>query len=219
MVIDCSTVIVVCGCHVTCILILANDWFSRISMLLYDCTAQVLNLTQHIEDGFETGTITGIVLVDLSAAYDTVNHRRLLDKVYNMTRDYRLMCMIRTLLDNRRFFVELGGKRSRSLPQGSVVAPLLFNVYTNDQPIHPGTRSFVYSDDLAVTTQSTDFAPIEETLTSALRGLSEYYTTNQLRANPTKTQVSLFHLRNHECGKQLNISWNGVNLTHCNLPV
>ena len=74
------------------------------------CTAQVLNLTQHIEDGFETGKITGIVLVDLSAAYDTVNHRRLLEKVYNMTRDYRLMCMIRTLLENRRFFVELGGK-------------------------------------------------------------------------------------------------------------
>ena len=91
--------------------------------------------------------------------------------------------------------------------------------YTNDQPIHLGTRSFVYADDLAITTQSTDFAPIEETLTSALDGLSEYYTTNQLRANPTKTQASLFHLRNRECGKQLNISWNGVNLTHCNLLV
>ena len=63
------------------------------------------------------------------------------------------------------------------------------------------------------------FAPIEETLTSAIDGLSEYYTTNQLRANPTKTQVSLFHLRNRECGKQHNISWNGVNLTHCNLLV
>ena len=53
----------------------------------------------------------------------------------------------------------------------------------------------------------------------ALDGLLEYYTANQLSAYPTKTQVSLFHLRNRECGKQLNISWNGVNLTHCNLPV
>ena len=189
------------------------------------CTAQVLHLTQHIDDGFKTGKITGIVLVDLSAAHDTVTHRRLLEKVYNMTRDYRHMCMIRTLLENRRFFVELGGKRSRwrsqrnGLPQGSVLAPLLFNVYTNHQPIHPDTRSFVYADELAVTTHSTDFAPIEETLTSALDGLSEYYTTNELRANSTKTQVRLFHLRNRECGKQLNISCNGVNLTHCNLPV
>ena len=185
----------------------------------------MLNLTQHIENGFETGKINGVVLEDLSAAYDTVNHRRLLENVYNMTRDYHLMCMIRTLLENRRFFVELGGKISRwrsqrnGLPQASVLAPLPFNVYTNDQPIHPGTRSVVYADDLAVTIQSTDFAPIEETLISALDGLSEYYTTHQLRANPTKTQVSLFHLQNRECGKQFNISWNGVNLTHCNLPV
>ena len=34
-------------------------------------------------------------------------------KVYNMTRDYRLMCMICTLLEKRRFFVELEGERSR----------------------------------------------------------------------------------------------------------
>ena len=76
-------------------------------------TAQVLNLSQHIEDGIETEKITDIVLVDLSAACDTVNHRILLEKVYNMTRDYRLMCMIRTLLENRFFFMEFGGKISR----------------------------------------------------------------------------------------------------------
>ena len=138
--------------------------------------------------------VVTIVLVDPSATYDTVNHRRLLEKVYNMTRDYRLMYMIRTLLENRRIFVELRGKISRwrpqrnGLPQGSVLAPLIFIIYSNDQYINPGTRSFVHADDIAVTTQSTGFAPIEETLTSALDGLSEYYTTNQLRANPTKTK-------------------------------
>ena len=37
----------------------------------------------------------------------------------------------------------------------------------------PGHAQFAYADDLAVATQSTDFAPIEETLISALNGLSE----------------------------------------------
>ena len=125
-------------------------------LLGQSCTAKELNLIQHIEVGLETGKITGIAIVDLSAAYDTVNHRRSLDKVYNMTRKYRLMCTIRTLLENHRFFVELGGQISRwrpqrnGIPQGDVLAPLLFNVYTNDLHIHPGTRSFAYADDLAL---------------------------------------------------------------------
>ena len=37
------------------------------------CTSQLLNLTEHIEDGYEKRLITGAVFVDLSAAYDTVN--------------------------------------------------------------------------------------------------------------------------------------------------
>ena len=36
-------------------------------------TSQVLNLTQHIEDGFEEGLVCGVVFVDPSAAYDTIN--------------------------------------------------------------------------------------------------------------------------------------------------
>ena len=51
------------------------------------CTSQLLNLTQHIEDGFEKSAITGTVFVDLSAAYDTVNHKLLLNKLYDLTRD------------------------------------------------------------------------------------------------------------------------------------
>ena len=39
------------------------------------CCDQLLNLTQYIEDGFEEKKITGTVFVDLTAAYDTVNHR------------------------------------------------------------------------------------------------------------------------------------------------
>ena len=37
-------------------------------------TGQLLNLTQHIEDGYERCVVTGTVFVDLSAAYDTISH-------------------------------------------------------------------------------------------------------------------------------------------------
>ena len=71
------------------------------------CTSQLLNLTEHIEGGYEKCLITGAVFVDLSAAFDAVNHRRLLSKVLEMNGDVQLTDLIRTMLENRRFFVVL----------------------------------------------------------------------------------------------------------------
>ena len=103
-------------------------------------TGQLLNLTQDIEDGFEKRLVTGAVFVDLSAAYDTVNHRILMTKIYQMTDDKAMTTLLGTLLKNRMFYVALNQKKSRwrqqrnGLPQGSILAPLLYNIYTNDQP-------------------------------------------------------------------------------------
>ena len=189
------------------------------------CTGQLLNLTQYIEDGYEKGLITGTVFVDLSAAYDTVNHRILTKKLFEITKDVRLTELIQNLLSNRRFFVDLNGNRSRwrrqknGLPQGSVLAPLLFNIYTNDQPGHPDTRRFLFADDLSIGAQGRTFKEVENTLTDALVGLTPYYEANHLRANPDKTQVSVFHLKNREADRQLKVCWQGKWLTSTNKPV
>ena len=188
------------------------------------CTSQLLNLTQHIEDGYEEGMITGTAFVDLSAAYDTVNHRLLIQKLYNTTLDSQLCRVIQNLLSDRRFYVELNNERSRwriqknGLPQGSVLSPTLFNIYTNDQPILDGTRGFIYADDLCVTAQYPTFKEVEQQIEEALGELTHYYRSNSLRANPDKTQVTAFHLRNREAKRSLQVSWNGVDLENTDTP-
>ena len=189
------------------------------------CCGQVLNLTQFIEDGYETKQITGTVFVDLTAAYDTVNHRGLLLKIARMTKSRHLVNVIASLLQNRRLYVEIDGKRSRwhaqknGLPQGSVLAPLLFNVYTNDQPSSPDTRRFIYADDLCIATQATSFETIEQRLTSALEAMGNYYERWSLNANPSKTQVCAFHLKNREASRELRIQWYDKELEYHRNPV
>ena len=189
------------------------------------CCSQILNLTQYIEDGFEKKQITGAVFVDLTAAYDTVNHRSLLLKVAQTIRNNSIVHIIESLLTNRRFFVEMDGRQSRwriqnnGLPQGSVLAPTLFNIYTNDQPQYQNIRRYIYADDLCISTQSDSFTTIEERLSNALTTLSAYYKKWHLNANPSKTQVCAFHLNNRLANRKLKIKWGDNELENHPHPV
>ena len=54
---------------------------------------------------------------------------------------------------------------------------------------------------------------------SAMNTMTTYYDTNQLRANPSKTQVCAFHLKNREAKRELNVVWNGTRLSNTTTPV
>ena len=60
---------------------------------------------------------------------------------------------------------------------------------------------------------------MEKRLTNFLDQLTPYYEENHLRANPSKTQVCAFHLRNREANRQLQVTWSGTPLEHCEYPV
>ena len=62
------------------------------------CCIKLLNLTQHIEDGYQRGMITVAAFVDLSAAYDTVNHRLPIRKLYDFTEGSPLCRVIQNML-------------------------------------------------------------------------------------------------------------------------
>ena len=178
----------------------SNRWITpnKGGSRLQTCTSQLLNLTQHIEDGYKNRMITVAAFVDLSASYDTVNHRIVIHKIFNTTRDSPLCRVIQNMLSSRRFYAELNNERSRWRKQkkGSVLSPVLCNIYTNDQPIFPGTRRCIYADDLCVAVQHPYFTEVEETIEDALEEITQYYISNSLQANPDKTQVTEFNLRN-----------------------
>ena len=129
------------------------------------------------------------------------------------------------LLANIRFYVDLHGKKrhwrtqKNEVPQGSTLAPALFNIYTIDQPISNNTRSFIYADDIAIATKSKSFNKLEDTLSKTLTTMSTYYIEFFLKLNPAKTQVCAFHFNNTEAHKKLNINWNGEKLQHTQNPV
>ena len=76
--------------------------------------------------------------------------------------------------------------------------PLTTPVQHLHSPIHDGTRNFIYADDLCVTAQYSSFTEVETTIGDAVDELTQYYRSNSLCANPDKTQVTAFHLRNKE---------------------
>jgi len=102
---------------------------------------QVTLLTQNIEDSFSSKRKAGAVFVDLTAAYDTVWHRSLTCKLLQLLPDRHMVHMIMEMVGNRSFSLTTGnGQRSRlrrlknGVPQGSILASLLFNIYICDLP-------------------------------------------------------------------------------------
>ena len=88
------------------------------------------------------------------------------------------------------------------LLQESVLAPLLFNIYANDQPLPTDCSRYIYADDLCITTQPSDFQHVEQTLDLALGEIFIYYSSNHLKPNPDKTQICFFHLRNRDAKRK-----------------
>ena len=123
--------------------------------------------------------------------------------------------MIMEFVRNRSFTLSTGeSKQSRlcclknGVFQGSVLAPLQFNIYTYDLPSMI-SRKFAYADDLALLHSSGNWKDLEGTLSQDMSTLSAYLQTSRLKLSHTKTVMAAFHLNNREAKRELNVYNNG----------
>ena len=182
---------------------------------------QVVLLTQNIEDSFEAKKKAGAVFVNLTAAYDTVWPRGLTCKLLRLLPDKHMVRMIMELVRNRSFTLTTGDRKQRQeskipeerrlkngVPQGSVLDPLLFDIYTYDLPSMI-SRKFAYADDLALLHSSGNWKDLEGTLSQDMSTLSAYLQTWRLKLSHTKTVTAAFHLNNQEAKRELKVYNNG----------
>ena len=167
---------------------------------------QTLLMTQSIENGFEERKKCGALFVDLTSAYDTVWLLALSYKLSKIIPDSFMVSVLRDLLSNRSFVVKIGQRSSRlrslrnGLPQGSVLAPTLFNCYIFDIPKCTSdvpkctAEMFLYADDAAFLMSGRQRQDIESGLQTLANQVSVYYKKWGLTINPSKCQTVLFQL-------------------------
>ena len=162
----------------------------------------------------ERGEMTGTVFIDLSKAFDSVNHKIILDKLEKSNMSTSVINWFKSYLYERSQSVTVGGNISKSLPlttgvpQGSILGPLLFIIYTSDLPscLPLECKLFMYADDSTITCSSSNINEIENNLNTVLGRIYDWCVRNKLTINANKTKSMLIGSKQKVCNADLNVS-------------
>jgi hypothetical protein len=131
----------------------------------YSTDTCLIHLLDHLRLQADQGNMTGMVVLDLQKAFDTVNHVILLDKMVAMGVSLESVKWFKSYLCNRSQIVDVNGELSESMsitcgvPQGSILGPLLFLMYVNDMSASINCKLLLYADDSALIVSGKDVKP------------------------------------------------------------
>ena len=164
----------------------------------------LLNIHKDILLNMAKGSVTVVILLDLSDAFDTIDHTILLDRlnVYYGISELALG-WFESHLSGRTHLVKVGSTLllpavlQYGVPQGSVLGPILFSVYTN--PIssiihsHSSINYHFYTDDtqLYITLSPVNFSHSMQKVKNCLNDIQNFIFTIKLKLNPDKTEFIL----------------------------
>lgn len=164
----------------------------------YSTDTCLIHLLDHIKLQTSKGLFTGMVMIDLQKAFDTVDHHILCEKLKAMgINDTK---WFESYLTGRKQLVNVNGVESELLnitcgvPQGSILGPLLFLCYVNDMSIsiNSDCKLLLYADDSTIIFSHKNPDIISNKLGKELESCSNWLVDNKLSLHLGKTECIIF---------------------------
>ena len=142
----------------------------------------------------DKGEYVGALLIDLSKAFDTVDHHRLLNDLLEIGCSSKSISWLNSYLTDRKQRVDLRGHLTKfytvnqGVPQGSALSPLLFNIYVRDLPRRIKSDTVQFADDVTVSDHDKSVQVVKQRLTDSFMELKLFCESKRLTINSSKTQ-------------------------------
>jgi len=159
----------------------------------------VTEMYADIVESLDNKSMTIASFLDLSKAFDTINHNILIYKLQMYGVRGIALNWFKSYLENRKHYIlykmhsSVISNITCGVPQGSVLGPLLFIIYINDLPLClDKSKCVLFADDTTIYTSSSDVSTLYDNLNANLYIVSDWLRANKLSLNVNKTTYMLF---------------------------